>query len=458
MAPEDRLCIVHARLVSGRGLRRGGVAVGADGRIRAVLEDGAPAVPAETVLDAGDRLLFPGFIDAHVHMRDPGFRHKEDFGSGTRAAACGGVTTVMCMPNTDPPATSPAGFAAAREAGEAASHVDFMLQGGVTRSNIRSLGELWRAGAVTLEAFLSDAGEEDRLDGGLAAEAAGTIRAFGGTMGVYAGDHARLAGAVAELRAVRSDFRAFAEARSATAEESGIRSAIALCRKFRVRTVLRQVSTAGGFDLVRAARREDRELPLAVEATPHHLQLDDGLLEVFGGFGQVIPPLRPPRDRDAAVAALADGTADFVGSDHAPHAEREKTGNVCWTVPAGIPGLDTLVPAVLDLAARGAISWPDVARLLAERPARLFGLSGRKGRIAPGADGDLVLVDPGVRRAVSRSDIRSRAGRSPFEGRILAGWPVATILRGKVIARDGELVSERPGGRFTRRGTSRWER
>ena len=445
-------CIHNARLVSGRGISSGGAIVGDDGRIDRLLGNGEAPAAADTVIDARGLLLFPGFVDAHVHMRDPGATRKEDFGSGTRAAACGGVTTVMCMPNSSPPVTSPAGFALARAAGEASSHVDFALQAGVARDNLESLGDLWNAGATSFEALMSDAPENDRLDIDHYAAAAERVAALRAVIGVYAGQQRLLDRRLAELPADCADFQAFAETREPLAEAVGIAAAIEICRATGARTVLRQVSTARGFALARRAKAE--ALPLAVEATPHHLRLDASLLTSLRGFAYMIPPLRSGADRRAAVAAAADGTIDFVGSDHAPHAEAEKARDAPSEVPGGVPGLDTIAAAVLDLAAKGAISWPDVARLLAERPAELFGLAGRKGALAPGADGDMALVDPERRRAVSAADIRSRAGRSPFEGVELAGWPVLTALRGRVIAADGALTDETPRGAFLARGSS----
>lgn len=428
-------------------MRPGGVVVGADGRIADILEPGDPPAAAATVIDAGNLLLFPGFIDAHVHMRDPGFPHKEDFASGSRAAACGGITTVMCMPNTDPPVTSVDGFDAAREAGEASSHVDFMLQGAITCLNKFDRWSLKNAGVASLEGFMSDVADEDCLDREGLHAAASDIAGWDGILGIYTGKQSEVETATMILRAIgRSDFRGFAEARPPLAEERGIKTAIAASRKFKVRTVLRQVSTEGGFELARAAKASKRRAPIFVEVTPHHLHLDSSLTRRLGGLAQVIPPLRGRSDCEAAVRALADGTVDFVASDHAPHSELEKAGRDPWSVPAGIPGLDTLVPAVADLAARERISWSDVARLLSETPAALFGLGGRKGSLEPGADGDLVLLDPELRRTVSRADIRSRAGRSPFEGVTLTGWPTMTALRGRVIARDGELAGGRPAG------------
>lgn len=442
------LCIHNARLVTAAAERRGGVLVGDDGRIEAILDAGRRAA-ADLVIDAKERLLLPGFVDAHVHMRDPGFTHKEDFASGADAAACGGVTTVMCMPNTRPPIDGLAGFEAARAAGAARSAVDFTLQAAATRRNRGDLAALWDAGVTSFEGFLSDAAEDDRLDDpAILHDVLHEVARLGAVIGLYTGVQARIDEAARRLRAAgRRDWRAFAEARSAAGEAEGIAAALDLARRTGARVVFRQVSGAPAFRLLRQARRSGARA-IGVEATPHHLHLDDAVLDRLGPVAQMIPPLRPAADRDAALRALADGDVDFIGSDHAPHAPDEKAGDDAWGVPGGTAGLDTIAAATADLACRGAIPWTRVADLLAARPARIFGIADRKGDLRAGLDGDLTLVDPTLEREVRPDMLRSRAGRSVFEGARLRGWPVLTILRGRVIAENGTPAGGEPGGRF----------
>ena len=448
------LAIHDARLVTEAWERPGGIVVGDDGRIAALLE--ADARPeAETVIDARGRLVFPGFIDAHVHMRDPGYAHKETFATGTMAAACGGVTTVMCMPNTDPPADSVEGIEAMRAAGEGASLVDFTIQAGVTRQNITELSALWDTGVTSFEALLSDAPASMLLDSDGLIRAAEAVSACGGVIGVYTGDQPLVAAALDRLSG-RTDFAAFAEARAPVGEAMGLARLIETARATKVRTVARQVCTARGFAMIEAARRDDPALSIATEVTPHHFCLDTGAVDRHGPFALMVPPLRGPEDRMAARKALESGAADFVGSDHAPHAVEEKDRPTPWTVPGGTPGLDTIVPATLDLATSGEIPWTRVAAVLSAVPARLFGIAQRKGRLAVGSDGDLVLIDPERSETVDSAAIRSRAARSPFEGTTLRGWPVLTVLRGRVIAEKGRYVGGEPCGRWLRRGAVDW--
>ncbi len=444
------LCIHNASIVTSKGITMGGI-VAADGRIAAHLA-GTDSAAADTVIDARQRLLFAGFVDAHVHMRDPGQPQKEDFSSGSTAAAIGGITTVMCMPNTRPPVDSIAGFDLAREAGERGSYVDFALQAAVHPRNHDALAMLWHAGVVSFETMLADGPPgEAYVDSALLLHMLTQIADLDARVGVYCGNQAVVDAALARIRAAgRMDFPAFAESRPPVSEALGLAQLIEARHATGAKIIARQVSTARGFELVAAAKAQSPDGAVAVEVTPHHLHLDRAMLARFGPYAQMLPPLRSPTDVSAAQQAAATGVVDFIGSDHAPHALAEKTSNP-WDSLSGTPGLDTLAAAALDLAARQIIDYPRVAALLSEQPAKLFGLADRKGSLATGADADFVLVDPQAPLQVTPAVIHSRAARSPFEGMTLHGRPVMTILRGEVIAEDGALVATKPGGRFLAR-------
>jgi len=443
------LCVHNAKLVMGT-IANGGVLI-QDGRIAARLR-GSDRASADVVIDARGRLLFPGFVDAHVHMRDPGQSHKEDFGSGSIAAAVGGVTTVMCMPNTRPPLDSLVGFDQARQAGESRSFVDFALQAAVHPSNHHAMASLWDAGVVSFETMLADgpAGEA-YVNCALLLRMLAEVARLKAQVGVYAGNQAVIDASISRLRgAGRTDFPAFAESRPAISEALGLAVLIEVRHATGARVIARQVSTSRGFEILAPAKAQ-APASILIEVTPHHLHLDTSALTCLGAHAQMLPPLRSESDVAAAREAVASGVVDFIGSDHAPHAIAEKETADPWSCPSGSPGLDTLAAAVLDLAAAGSITYAQVAMLLAERPAQAFGLDDRKGRIAVGLDGDLVLVDQDATLRVTPEVIRSRAQRSPFEGTTLRGRPVLTVLRGEVIAEDGKIVVNRPSGRLLRR-------
>jgi dihydroorotase-like cyclic amidohydrolase len=311
------------------------------------------------------------------------------------------------------------------------------------------MASLWDAGVVSFETMLADgpAGEA-YVDAALVLDMLAQAAALGARVGVFAGNQPVIDAALDRLRkAGRTDFPAFAESRPSISESLGLVQLIEARHATGAHVIARQVSTARGFEIVAAAKAQ-APAGLLIEVTPHHLHLDATALAQLGPFAQMLPPLRSRADVAAAQAAAASGVVDFVGSDHAPHALAEKDTADPWSCPSGTPGLDTLAPAVLDLAAGGIIAYAQVALLLAERPAQAFGLGDRKGRIAVGLDADLALVDPEATLRVTPEVIRSRAGRSPFEGLTLRGRPVLTVLRGEVIAEHGKIAVDRPGGRL----------
>jgi dihydroorotase (multifunctional complex type) len=451
MTTASTLCIHNAKIVRSGGITNGGI-LAADGRIVGLLKNTDTAA-ADTLINANGCMLFAGFVDAHVHMRDPGQPQKEDFTSGSTAAAIGGVTTVMCMPNTVPPVDSVAAFDLVRRIGEGASYVDFVLQAAVHPQNHTAMASLWHAGAVSFETMLADGPpNEAYTDGTVLAEMLSQAAELGVRVGVYSGSQEVVDAELTRLRAVgRRDFLAFAESRPADSEARGLKALMQARRATGAQIIARQVSTARGFEIVAEAKNGAPAGSIQVEVTPHHLQLDIATLARLGPYAQMLPPLRSATDVAAAQRAAANGTVDFIGSDHAPHAVAEKDAADPWLTPSGTPGLDTVVAAALDLAAREILSYPRVAALLAERPAQAFGLGDRKGRIELGADADLVLVDSQAPFHVTPQVIKSRAARSPFEGMLLRGRPLLTVLRGEVIADDGHLLATRPMGRFLAR-------
>jgi len=415
-------------------------------------------VPAALVIDAKGLAVLPGLVDAHVHLREPGYAWKEGFDTGTRAAAAGGVTTVMVMPTDNPPTLTPQDFEAKVRLATGAAHVDFALQAGVVGSpdHVEELVEL---GAVSFELFLGDAPPSLLVgDSGDALEILRRIEAIGGVAGVTPGDDGIVRAATASLPSEESiDPRSFAWSRPPIAETLGVARACLLAAEAGARVHLRQVSCRRAVDVLRAARAWGGRL--SAEVTPHNLLLTEDELARQGPYAKVAPPLRAAGDLECLWEALEDGTINMIATDHAPHLPEEKDAGRedIRRAPGGLPGLQTFLPLMLDQVAQGRWSLTDVARTCAEAPARQFGLYPRKGAVLPGSDADLVLVDTTRRETIDNAAQWSRARITPFAGWTVTGWPVLTMLRGRVVMRDGKIEGPlrgrlvTPAGRGQRR-------
>jgi allantoinase len=425
------------------------------GRIVAVepWED-APAGPG--VLDAGDLVVLPGLVDVHVHVNEPGRTEWEGFETATRAAAAGGVTTLVDMPlNAIPATTTAAALATKRTAAGGRCRVDVGFWGGLVPANTDGggLGEvaaLIDAGVLGFKAFLVDSGVEEfpaaTLDG--LRRAATRLAAAGVPLLVHAEDPgviARCAQATPRDGAATRSYAAYLASRPPEAEVEAIRGLLEICRGQRetggppLRLHVVHLSTAAALPLLDAARRDG--LAVTVETCPHYLtfaaeEIPDGATE-----HKCAPPIRGAAEREALWRALVAGAIDLVASDHSPcpPAMKARGGGGFFDCWGGIASLQLLLPAVWTGArARGA-SASDLARWLSERPAALAGLAGRKGAIAAGRDADLVIWDPEASFEVEPARLEHRHPVTPYARRRLDGVVRATLVRGELVydARDG---------------------
>jgi dihydroorotase len=433
------LLISGGEVATPEGLRRLDLAV-LDGRVAAWLAPGTTADAADR-MDAAGLVVMPGAVDAHVHFRDPGLTWKEDFASGTAAAAAGGVTTALVMPTDDPLTLTPGDLAAKRASAQGRLHVDIGLQALATGPD--HVAALVAGGAVSIEVFLGDVPPALLVtDMGRFAAILEAAAAAGAVVGVTPADDGVIGAALAQVRpdGGTSDRLAFFRSRPPLSEAIGTAKAIATAAATKAAIHLRQVSCRDSLALLREARA--RGLDITGETTPHYLLLDEAAIERLGPVAKVLPPLRPEADMAALWAGLAAGDLAMVATDHAPHTEAEKAKGETdiWAAPGGFPGVQTLLPLMLDAVAAGRLDWARLVRLCCEAPAARFGLGARKGTLRPGMDADVVLVDPRRCQPVRDADQRSRARRTPFAGWELRGWPVATLLRGALAARDGQPV------------------
>jgi len=400
----------------------------ADGRIEGVARPGEAFGPGvfDRVVEAGGLAVLPGAIDVHVHFRTPGGEHKETWDTGSMAALAGGVTTVVDMPNTDPPTTSVEALEAKRALVAPAARVNYGFFFGATAHNA---AEAARAtGVAGLKIYMGSS------TGGLlvhAEEALETIfQTYPGRIAVHAEDEQIIRAGSLKHHAA-TDPAVHALVRNATSARRATERAISLARRHNRGVHICHLSTREELELVRDAA----DPRITCEVAPHHLVLTDEALTRMGNLAKMNPPLRTKDDTEALWEGLAAGDVACVASDHAPHTLAEKAASY-WEAPAGVPGVQHLLPILLDAAHWGRLTLERVAEVTATGPARLFGIE-NKGRIAEGCDADLTLCAMGVARTVERADVRSKCAWTPYEGMTLHGWPVKTLLAGVVVYEDG---------------------
>lgn len=407
-----------------------------DGRIAALA---TPAgATAEAVIDAAGLHVLPGLIDSHVHLRDPGDPAVETIETGTRAAVLGGIATLFDMPNTVPPIADTERLAWKRDYVAGRSWCDIGLYVAGTKANIDALAALERApGVCAVKVFAGSSTAALMIEDDAHLERA--MRAGHRRMAFHSEDEDRLQ-ARKPLFSRGQPYRTHMEWRDPECAFLGTRRLMALARKTGRATHILHVSTAEEL----AYLRDFRDVATVEVLVNHLTQVAPDCYDTLGGFGVMNPPIRDERQRAAAWAAVRDGTVDTIGSDHAPHARaaKERPWPDC---PAGLTGVQTLVPIMLDHVAAGRLSLARLVDLMAAGPARVYGLRG-KGRIAAGYDADFTLVDLKARRRIEESWIVSPCGWTPFAGTEVTGWPVATLVRGHLVMRDDAVVGTPVGG------------
>ncbi|MFK0166856.1 dihydroorotase family protein [Rhizobium sp. NPDC090279] len=432
--------ISGATIVNADGETKGNVAF-RDGRIAAILASG-DAAEARTIVDADGCHLLPGLVDAHVHLREPGLTHKEDFDSGTRAAALGGVTTVLDMP-TDHPWTATADQLVAKmEMARGRIHVDVGFQAVISRDT-GPLNRLLDLRPVSLELFTADVPEAflfESMDA--VVEIVKRLAAHDSLIGISPGDQSILVGR--DLRNDAGDITAFLESRPPLAEASGVARAILAAAGTNARIHVRQVNSALGIS---AWRRLRDMADATVETTPQNFFFTAADYETSGANLKGSPPFREKSDVEALRAALSEGLIDIVGTDHAPHSPAEKAMNypAFADIPGGMPGLQTLLPTMLSLVEERVIDLSHLVRVCSFNPARRFGLGRSKGTIAAGFDADILVLDRHRPSRISHAEQASRAGYTPFDGWSVRGTLTRVFLKGQEIVHDGKIISERRG-------------
>jgi len=422
----------HGTIANHDGIHRGDIGVTA-GRI-AGLGDLSAASAGETIDCSGLHLL-PGVIDTQVHFREPGLTHKEDLESGSRSAVMGGVTGVFEMPNTNPLTTSRDTFEAKIAAGTGRMHCDFAFYVGGTHDNVRDLPELERLpGCAGVKVFMGSSTGSLLVADDQGVEA--ILSAISRRAAFHSEDEFMLE-ARKHLR-VPGDPSSHPVWRSPEVAMSCTRRLVDIARRTGKRIHVLHISTAD--EMVFLADHKD---VASVEVTPHHLTLDETAYARLGTYAQMNPPVRDKAHRAGIWAGVANGVADILGSDHAPHTREEKDHPYPHS-HSGMTGVQTLVPIMLDHVHAGRMSLERFVDMTSHGPNRLFGIA-NKGRIAVGYDADLTIVDLKRTETISNDRVASRAGWTPYDGVEVTGWPVGTVLRGKRVMWEGDLVTPSTG-------------
>jgi len=387
-----------------------------DGPVKAdlLIEDGkivdiGPGIkppPGQETLDLQEKIAVPGFIDPHVHFRVPGLSHKEDWHTGSAAAAHGGITTVLDMPNTNPPTISVESLAAKRSMVAGNSFVNYGFHFGTTGKNREEIARASNIPSVKL--FLNPSTGKMMLD---------------------------------KISAIRDSFAA---APRMTVHAEGDMVDLALEMAFETGTdlYLCHISTKEEIRAIREAKRKAAaitgdKIRIYCEVTPHHLFLTEESFRKEQGFCFMKPALKTREDQQVLWQAVRDGTVDTIGSDHAPHTVAEKKAKP-W--PAGVPGVETTIPLLLNEVHQERLTIPRIVALCSGNPARFFHLK-NKGELKIGEDGDVTVLDLELTGKIDEKRLLTKCGWSPFKNRTLQGWPVMTIVRGRIVY-DGKDIQK----------------
>lgn len=461
-ASGDRydLVVGGSQIYTGTGVISGQLAV-RNGRVVAIHgPDESPA--AVRTITAGDRPVIPGLVDTHCHFRDPGFTHKEDLTSGTRAAALGGVTTVFDMPNTEPPITTARRLLAHREYASERAVVDFGHNASaVDPSQIEALA---RAGATAFKLWMAYDLERTyphspatALTGTAALYAAFELVADTGLpLYVHPTDH-DLYNLLTKRAQQRwgMDFRSYARAfrdGDSVAVNTAVATLLELQRATGARLHVLHISSTEAIRMIRAAKSAGRAV--TAEANPFAMFITNSWDRIERGGPYVLGQWVPEPDSEAMWEAVTDGTIDVIGSDHAPHTRDEKEPG--WTnlyaAPSGSPMIADYLRLLLTAVADGRLTLTRVVELCCTAPARLAGLAGHKGELTVGADADMVILDLDHEEVIRNATTPYRCGWTPADGILTRGRPATTILRGTVVAEAGEVLAPPGFGRFVQGG------
>ncbi len=352
-------------------------------------------VSAEKVIDVGERFVIPGLIDSHVHFREPGLNHKEDWKTGSYSAVKGGITTVIDMPNTKPPI--------------------------FTLYDLNKKRELASKSVVNYGFHFGASADDNSLDILNIRNVASTKIYMNNTTGNLL---------IEDLDLIEKIFMA-SKMVSTHAEGRQVEEAVEIAKKTNKRLYLCHISLKSEVDFL----KQNKSSNIFCEVTPHHLFLTDADFKKKKGFAKMLPTLKTKKDQNALWDAIESGLIDTIGTDHAPHTIEEKKAK---KYPAGVPGVETMLALMLDAVNKGKISLQKVVEMTSRNPAKIFGIR-NKGLLKAGYDADLVIVDMNMKKKVKNDELLTKCRWSPFNNKILKGWPIMTIVNGNIVFDNGHV-------------------
>ena len=449
------LVLKNGYVFTPQGLLEAGVAIDQEKIVKVAKEPNLPR--GEEEVDCRGQIILPGLIDPHVHFRDPGYVEKEDFYTGSCAAAAGGFTLVADMPNNIPPASTVEAFRLKIREAESKAVVDFCLYAGCGTDNVDEMNGLAGEGAVAFKTWMyltSPAAAGLRVS---SRRDLFEVMARSSRLKVPLAVHAEDAEIIERSTSIlqssgRRDALAHCESRPAEAEVKAVKTCLEVAEESGAILYLLHLTTMGAVEEVRSAK--SRGLKVFAETCPHYLFLKDEDMLRLGAYAKVNPPLRKKEDQESLFGALVDGVIDCIGSDHAPHQESEKDAGLedIWKAPAGAPNIEVSLPLMLTKVNEGVLSLSKLVELMSTNPAKLFDLYPARGAIVEGAEGSLTVVDLKTEYKIRGDKLYTKAKSCIlFDGWLVRGRATHTIVRGVVIMEEGVVVGSRGFGRFIRR-------
>ncbi len=421
------LCLKNGKIPTKNSLVEGSVAID-DGKIVSISKKSSLPDSDETI-DVEGKLILPGIVDPHVHFRDPGYPEKENFSTGSKAAAAGGVTTVCDMPNTSPQTDSREKFREKKAIGDKKSYIDFGLHGMLT-SSIEEGEKLLEDGAVSLKLY------PEICDDSIISE----ITNEEGIITIHPEDTSFLneedSGDVDDFIASRPDKAEVSEIFKILSTVSNIQPHFC------------HITTEESLNTIAKAKCDKN---VSCEVTPHHLFLDRSHLREYGTIAKTYPPVRSELDKEKLISGLEKGLIDIIATDHAPHTREEKEKGMI-EAPPGIAGIETSLPLIFTLVKEGKLSLSRLIESMCLYPARIFGLRNEnnvpKGVLTPGADADIVVLNQNKTWEIKGKNLHGKTKFTPFEGEKVKGKPELTLVRGEKVYKKGKILGEKGYGKF----------